>query len=269
MLKLYCQLEHQKNIAARSIKSAAIVDVYLMSSSFLMDSSQRLKQLLNEDLASLGAYYREICALQGSGVLVVNYYPGGEVAQMSAKYLKPNQIGRLARQMGLPTLQVEFERHNQQDQMVVALVTAETKGVVTVELPPLELQTAPVNTSETQGETSTAPSSKRKTASKTTKRKSPAKSTKQHDEENQPQTETLEPQSQVASEPTAEAQTVTQPTVESDTTARAIAQSETTSKPAAKRKSSSKTPARRKSPAKSTKKNPVQEEPQSGAASQR
>ncbi len=102
-----------------------------------MDSSQQLKQLLNEDLPSLGAYYREMSALQGSGVLVVNYYPSGEVAQMSAGYLKPNQIPRLARQMGLPTLQVEFERHSQQDQMVVALVTAETKGVVTVELPSL------------------------------------------------------------------------------------------------------------------------------------
>ena len=45
-----------------------------------------------QDLPSRGAYYREMCAEQGSGVLVVNYFPSGEVAQMSAKYLKPNQI---------------------------------------------------------------------------------------------------------------------------------------------------------------------------------
>ena len=74
-------------------------------------------------------YYREMATEQGSGVLVVNYYPNGEVAQMSAKYLKPNQIARLARQMGLPTRQAEFERHNQHSQMVVAAITAEMKGV--------------------------------------------------------------------------------------------------------------------------------------------
>ena len=57
-----------------------------------MDSEQQLKQLLNEDLLSLGAYYQDMSTLEGAGVLVVNYYPSGEVAQMSAKYLKPNQI---------------------------------------------------------------------------------------------------------------------------------------------------------------------------------
>ncbi len=94
-----------------------------------MDSDQQLKQLLSPDLPSLGAYYRDMSTFQGAGVLVVNYYPSGEVAQMSAKFLKPNQIPRLARQMGLPTLQVEFERHNQQEQMVAAVITIETKGV--------------------------------------------------------------------------------------------------------------------------------------------
>lgn len=93
-----------------------------------MDSDQQLKQLLNEDLPSLGAYYQDMTTLEGAGVLFVNYYPSGEVAQMSANFLKPNQIPRLARQLGLPTLQVEFERHNQQDQMVIALVTAENLG---------------------------------------------------------------------------------------------------------------------------------------------
>lgn len=94
-----------------------------------MDSDQQLKQLLSPDLPSLSAYYPDMSTLEGAGVLFVNYYPSGEVAQMSAKFLKPNQIKRLARQMGLPTLQVEFERHNQQEQMVVAVITVETKGV--------------------------------------------------------------------------------------------------------------------------------------------
>ena len=65
-----------------------------------MDSDQQLKQLLNEDLPSLGAYYRDMSTVEGAGVLVVNYYPSGEAAQMSAKFLKPSQIPRLARQMG-------------------------------------------------------------------------------------------------------------------------------------------------------------------------
>ncbi len=94
-----------------------------------MDSDQQLKQLLSKDLPSLGAYYREMATEQGSEVLVVNYYPNGEVAQMSAKYLKPSSIPRLAKQIGLPTLQVEFERHNQQSQIVAAVITVETQGV--------------------------------------------------------------------------------------------------------------------------------------------
>lgn len=91
-----------------------------------MDSSGQLKQLLSLDLPSLGAYYRKISDEQGSGVLAVNYYPSGEVAQMSASFLKPSQIPRYARQMGLPTLELEFSQHNPQYQMVVALVTAQT-----------------------------------------------------------------------------------------------------------------------------------------------
>ena len=59
-------------------------------------------------------------------MLVVNYYPSGEVAQMSASFLKPSQIPQYARQMGLPTLELEFEQHDPQNQMVVALVTAQT-----------------------------------------------------------------------------------------------------------------------------------------------
>ncbi|HCF29695.1 MAG TPA: hypothetical protein DEV81_21395, partial [Cyanobacteria bacterium UBA11049] len=76
--------------------------------------------------------------------------------------------------------------------MVVAAITAEIKGVVTVELPSKELQTALANTPSPREQTKSAPSSKRKTASKTTKRKSNAKSKKQQDKENQPQAKTPE-----------------------------------------------------------------------------
>lgn len=253
-----------------------------------MDSSEQLKQLLDLDLSSLSAYYREMAAFQGAGVLVVNYYPSGEAAQMSANFLKPSQIGRLARQMGLPTLQLEFEQHNQHNQMVVALISPETKGVVTVELPELEVQTEAANTLDTHEQTSTASSTKRKEAPKTTtKSKSSAKSTPlQQDGKNQPQT--LEPVPQVASKPTAEAETTTQVPVVSETTVLSNAESETipqppvevvettsklapesdtTPKAAAKRKLSSKTPTKRKSSAKSTLKNSqVQAEPENQAS---
>ncbi len=216
-----------------------------------MDFSQQLKQLLSPDLPSLGAYYQDLATYQGAGVLVVNYYPSGEVAQMSAKFLKPSSIPRLARQMGLPTLQIEFDRHNQQSQMVAAVITVETKGVVTVELPSIEAQTAPSQPPELQGQAKSAASSKRKSSTKTsTKRKSSAKSTsKQQDEENQVQTQTPESVDGVASSPTAEM--VTQPTVvESEAMPEASQEIASTSKPAALRKSSSKTTARRTSPTK-------------------
>ncbi|MBE9020542.1 hypothetical protein IQ272_31320, partial [Chroococcidiopsidales cyanobacterium LEGE 13417] len=99
-----------------------------------MDESQQLKQLVSIDLPSLCKYYRDMTTSQGAGVLVVNYYPTGEIAQMEARFLKSSQIPRLARQMGLPSLQTEFVRHDREKEMVVAIVTAETKGAIAVEL---------------------------------------------------------------------------------------------------------------------------------------
>ncbi|PSB65891.1 hypothetical protein DSM107010_39890 [Chroococcidiopsis cubana SAG 39.79] len=60
-----------------------------------MDDSQQLKQLISADLASLGKYYRETANSQGAGVLVINYYPTGSVAQMEARFLKSSQIPRI------------------------------------------------------------------------------------------------------------------------------------------------------------------------------
>ncbi len=69
-----------------------------------MDESQQLKQLISAELPSLSKYYQQMADSQGAGVLVVNYYPTGEVAQMEARFLKSSQIPRLSRQMGLPNL---------------------------------------------------------------------------------------------------------------------------------------------------------------------
>lgn len=151
-----------------------------------MDSQQQLQQLqqlVDSDLRSLSNYYQEMSREQGPGVLSVNYYPSGEIAQMSAKYLKSSQISRLARQLGLINLQSEFEQHNQQTQMVVAVVTAETKGVVTVELDSSavptsvpetpELSTAAMPTPEpiAEPEPTIKPATKRTSKAKTTTRR--------------------------------------------------------------------------------------------------
>jgi hypothetical protein len=140
---------------------------------------QPLRQLLKDDLPSLRTYYQEMATEQGSGVLVVNYYPSGEIAQMEAKFLKSSQIPRLARQMGLPTLQVEFEKHNPQNQMVVALVTAETKGVVTVEMrsPEPEKPEPQSRQSQTKRRSSTATTKSKSGAKPTTRRKTTSKPT--------------------------------------------------------------------------------------------
>lgn len=72
---------------------------------------EQLRELLSEDLSRLIVYYQEMSASQGSGVLVVNYYPTDGFRQMEAKFLKASQIPRLARQMGLVDLQPRFEKH--------------------------------------------------------------------------------------------------------------------------------------------------------------
>ena len=99
-----------------------------------MDESQQLNQLVSADLPSLSKYYQEMATQQGAGVLVVNYYPTGEVAQMEARFLKSSQIPRLSRQIGLLSLQTLFEQHDRSSEMVLAIVTAETKGAFAVEL---------------------------------------------------------------------------------------------------------------------------------------
>ncbi len=88
-----------------------------MSNAFSMDESEQLRQLVSEDLRTLSTYYRGMSAEQGAGVLLVNYYPSGGLAQMEAKFLKASLIPKLARQMGLATLQIEFSRHNPQTQI--------------------------------------------------------------------------------------------------------------------------------------------------------
>jgi len=96
----------------------------------------KLRKLLQDDLPRLSTYFLDMTAVQGDGVLLVNYYPNDAIAQMEAKFLKASVIPKWARQMGLADLLAQFEAHDRQTQMVVAVVTPETKGTVTVEVSP-------------------------------------------------------------------------------------------------------------------------------------
>jgi type IV secretory pathway VirB10-like protein len=115
-----------------------------------------LQKLLQDDLPRLGTYFLDMTTVQGDGVLLVNYYPNDAIAQMEAKFLKASAVPRYARQMGLADLPAQFEAHNRQTQMVVAVVTPETKGTVTVEVsstspvPEPEPETPPAKSAATK-----------------------------------------------------------------------------------------------------------------------
>ncbi|PSM49330.1 hypothetical protein C7Y66_09985 [Chroococcidiopsis sp. CCALA 051] len=182
-----------------------------------MDESQQLKQLISADLLGLGKYYRGMADSQGAGVLVVNYYPIREVAQMEARFLKSSQIPRLSRQMGLPELQTLFEQHDREKEMVLAIVTAETKGAIAVEL---QLPTSEVSEPEIPSSIAGAEASKAKS-------KSSATTTTQRQAKKKPNTAATpkpetpeESQSQVSSEPIAQTEDTPQLIVESETTAK-------------------------------------------------
>ncbi|MDV2996951.1 MAG: hypothetical protein N4J56_006656 [Chroococcidiopsis sp. SAG 2025] len=150
-----------------------------------MDELQQLKQLVSADIPSLSKYYRGMAEAQGAGVLVVNYYTVGEVAQMEARFLTLSQIPRLSRQMGLPNLQAEFEQHDRSSEMVVALVTAETKGAIALELQfPTQGDEPEIPPTRARADTSKAKS--QSSATTTRKRTDSAKTTTQRQAKNKP-----------------------------------------------------------------------------------
>ncbi|OWY68171.1 hypothetical protein B7486_27160, partial [cyanobacterium TDX16] len=138
----------------------------------------KLQKLLQDDLPRLGTYFLDMTAVQGDGVLLVNYYPNDAIAQMEAKFLKASVIPKYSRQMGLADLVAQFEAHDRQTQMVVAVVTPETKGTITVDVsstspPASEPETAKSETAAPQAKSTTKSQAKGKTSTRTTS-KSPA-----------------------------------------------------------------------------------------------
>jgi len=127
-----------------------------------------LQKLLQNDLPRLGTYFLDMTAVQGDGVLLVNYYPNDAIAQMEAKFLKAGVIRKWARQMGLADLESQFEAHDRQTQMVVAVVTPDTKGTVTVEVSPTTPLEPKSETPAPAAKSTAKPKARGKTSTRTT-----------------------------------------------------------------------------------------------------
>ncbi|MBD2307349.1 hypothetical protein H6G17_17870 [Chroococcidiopsis sp. FACHB-1243] len=179
----------------------------------------KLQKLLQDDLPRLGTYFLDMTAVQGDGVLLVNYYPNDAIAQMEAKFLKASVVPKYSRQMGLADLVAQFEAHDRQTQMVVAVVTPETKGTLTVEVsstppPAPEPETVkPETAAPTAKSTTTKSKAKGKTSTRTTS-KSPAPEPEPAPEP-APEPETAKPSAKSTTKPKAQGKTSTRTTAKS------------------------------------------------------
>lgn len=95
---------------------------------------QQLQQLVSDDLPSLTSYYITVSSEKEPGVLVVNYYPDAELIDTEAKFLKKSQIPQFIQESGLSELQSHFDNHDPQTQMVLAVMSEDTMGVLTIDV---------------------------------------------------------------------------------------------------------------------------------------
>lgn len=103
-----------------------------------------LRQRVSEDLPHLTNYYLELSSEQGPGILVVNYYPEPDPdependselgIQCETRFLKTSQIPKFIEESGLEELQADFEAHNPQTQMVLAVMTEDKMDVLTFDV---------------------------------------------------------------------------------------------------------------------------------------
>lgn len=104
----------------------------------------KLQQRVNDDLPHLSDYYLELSSEQGPGILVVNYYPEPDPdepeldselgIQCETRFLKTSQIPKFIEESGLEELQADFEAHNPQTQMVLAVMTEDKMDVLTFDV---------------------------------------------------------------------------------------------------------------------------------------
>lgn len=98
------------------------------------DLQQQLQQLVSNDLPSLTSYYIEVSSEKGPGVLVVNYYPDSDLVDTEARFLKKSQIPNFLQEFGLDELQTHFDSHDPQTQMIMAVISEDTMGVLTIDV---------------------------------------------------------------------------------------------------------------------------------------
>ncbi|PZD70409.1 hypothetical protein C1752_13135 [Acaryochloris thomasi RCC1774] len=96
---------------------------------------QQLLQQISDELPDLKSYYFELSSEKGPGVLEVNVYPESEFCDLEARFLKASQVSTFIEDSGLSSLQAQFEAHDPEQQMVMALTIDEQMGAFTLEAP--------------------------------------------------------------------------------------------------------------------------------------
>jgi hypothetical protein len=118
----------------------------------------KLQHLVSDDLPNLTDYYLELSSEKGPGILVVDYYPEPDpdeskldpefefAVQCTTRFLKKSQIPKFIEESGLEELQADFEVHDPQTQMVLAVVTEDKMGVLTFDVHRPENKPLPTKT---------------------------------------------------------------------------------------------------------------------------
>ena len=124
------------------------------------EEREQLQQRVSDDLPHLTNYYLELSSEQGPGILVVNYYPEPDPdepeldselgIQCETRFLKTSQIPKFIEESGLEELQADFEKHNPQTQMVLAVMTEEQMGVLTFDVTGPENKALPTKIKRTK-----------------------------------------------------------------------------------------------------------------------
>ena len=108
------------------------------------EKEQQLQQLVVDDLPGLISYYLEVSSEKGPGVLVLNVYSDAELVEQEARFLKASQLSGFIEESGLTMLQTQFEAHDPETQMVMAVITNDQMGAFTVDAPRPESKRLPV-----------------------------------------------------------------------------------------------------------------------------
>jgi len=110
-----------------------------------MDTQQQLQQLVSDDLPHLTSYYIEVSSEKEPGVFLVNYYAGIELIDRSTKFLKKSQLPQFIQDSGLEELQSHFDSHDPQTQIVMAVISNDAMGTLTIDVTRPADKALPIN----------------------------------------------------------------------------------------------------------------------------